>query len=169
METTMIMPLLGSELQCSGKEAMVGILQETMKIRNKKEGQKILLTEFFETVQIQEKESRVPSIFKFSSTKCWNSMWEMNDEGLLTVHQKDDKEESWIMVNPTLTKLISPETPKEEKKKILVLCEQNKLKAEEIKKQQKVEQEKNKPAPQKIERPKTSETGIRKYLPKFLK
>ncbi len=169
METQLVMPLIGSELQCSGKEAMTGILFEIMETKNRKEGEKIYATEFLETINLLEKEGRVPSVYKTFPNKCWNSMWEMGDEGLLVVHQKDSTDDAWIKVTTNLTKLVSKETPVEEKKKILALCEQNRLKAEEIKKQQKVEQEKNKPAPQKTERQKTPETGIRKYLPNFLK
>ncbi len=170
METQLVMPFLNSPLQCSGKEALVEILLETMETKNKKEGDKIYATEFLETIQFQEKEGRIPSVYKMFPNKCWNGMWEMGDEGLLIVHQKDDREDAWVIVTPNLTRLLSKEAATEEKKKILALCEQNRLKAEEIKKQQKLEQEKNKPlAPQKIECPKTPEIGIRKYLPKFLK
>jgi len=164
MKTQLIMPLIGSGLQCSGKEAMTGILFEIMETNNIKEGEKIFVTDFHKTIQIQENEGRIPSVYKMFPNKCWNGMWEMADEGLLIVHQKDDKEDAWVIITPNLTKLLSKETATEEKKKILALCKQNRLKAEEIKKQQKAE-----PTPQKTERPKPSETGIRKYLPKFLK
>jgi hypothetical protein len=169
METQLVMPFIGSELQCSGKEAMTGILFEIMEKRNRKEGEKIYAMEFLETVQLLEKEGKIPTVYKTFPSKCWNSMWEMGDEGLLIIHQKDSTDDAWIKVTNNLTKLVSKETPAEEKKKILALCEQNRLKAEEIKKQ-KAEQEKiKKPALEKTERQGTPETGIRKYLPKFLK
>ena len=170
METQLVMPFLNSPLQCSGKEALVEILLETMETKSIKEGEKIFVMDFHKTIQILENEGRIPSVYKTFPNKCWNGMWEMNDEGLLIVHQKDEKEDAWVIVTPNLTRLLSKETATEEKKKILALCEQNRIKAEEIKKRQKAEQEKNNPpAPQKTERPKTPETGIRKYLPKFLK
>lgn len=170
METQLVMPFLNSPLQCSGKEALVQILLETMEKKSKKEGDKIYTTEFLETIQLLEKEGRIPSVYKMFPNKCWNGMWEMGDEGLLVVHQKDDKEDVWVIVTTNLTRLLSKETAMEEKKKILAQCEQNRQKAEEIKRRQKAEQEKNKPsAPQKTERQKKPETGIRKYLPNFLK
>lgn len=142
----MIMPYLGSALRSSKKEAMAGLLFETMNRKNKKVGEKILITEFLEVLKELEKSGGLPTVYKTFSPMCWNAFWEMGDEGLLVIHQKEkDEEEGFVIVTVELDKLLDPNASTGEKNIILLNCELRKTQKqleENLKKQENEQGEK---------------------------
>lgn len=104
----MIMPFLDSALNSPKKEAMAGLLYEAMRNNNKQAGEKILASELMETIQELEKNGRLPTEFKLFPKLCWRAFCEMAMEGLLIIHQEDEREEGFVVVTEELNKLLFP-------------------------------------------------------------